>query len=62
MVLEAIGWTIENFDNLSTQVRKYILSEENMSICNKIRLYMRKSVFLRESVSEDILLFARFYN
>jgi len=39
MVLEAIGWTIENFDNLSTQVRKYFLSVENMSICNNSPVY-----------------------
>jgi len=54
MVLEAIGWTIENFDNLSTQVRKYFLSVEYICQYVIIRLYMRKSVFLRESVCEDV--------
>jgi len=32
MVLEGIGWTIANFENLSMDVKKYFLSVEKMSM------------------------------
>jgi len=34
MVIEGIGWTIANSENLSMDVRKYFVSVEKMSMCN----------------------------